>query len=155
MKRAHLSGVPGWLRRTGPFLWITLPSMYLLSQLLQHIVGLPATLVYVHWCEGVRSPRDWIYTHLWTAMWGLGFESGSSGRAVSVHNHWAISPALTATLYGHQCDCFSFAGDDEGGGSGGLWVEDKMEILNSQLVFAEWAVDGVTTCEIQETGAKF
>lgn len=22
------------------------------------------TIFYVQWCEGVRSPRDWIYTHL-------------------------------------------------------------------------------------------
>lgn len=29
---------------------------------------------------------------LWTNTWLLGIEPGSSGRSVSVHDHWAISP---------------------------------------------------------------
>jgi hypothetical protein len=30
---------------------------------------------------------------LWATMWLLGFELRTSGRAVSILNHWAISPA--------------------------------------------------------------
>ena len=42
------------------------------------------TLFYVQWCEGVRSPRDWIYYHLWGAIWVLGIEDPSSGRATEI-----------------------------------------------------------------------
>ena len=39
--------------------------------------------------EGIR-PHQMVVSHL---MWLLGIEFGTSGRAVSALNHWAISPA--------------------------------------------------------------
>jgi hypothetical protein len=38
-------------------------------------------------CEGIRY---WIYRQLWAAMWVLGIEPRSFGRAVSAPNHWTI-----------------------------------------------------------------
>ena len=40
--------------------------------------------LYVQWCEGVRSPRNWIYNHLWAAMCMLGIEVTSSRRASEI-----------------------------------------------------------------------
>jgi hypothetical protein len=42
------------------------------------------------------------YRWLWTTMWLLGIELRTSGRAVSVLNHWAISPACMHLLYDRQ-----------------------------------------------------
>jgi hypothetical protein len=39
--------------------------------------------------EGIRSHYRW----LWATMWLLGIELRTFGRAVSVLNRWAISPA--------------------------------------------------------------
>jgi hypothetical protein len=39
--------------------------------------------------KGVRFRYRW----LWATMWLLGFELRTFGRAVSILNHWAISPA--------------------------------------------------------------
>ena len=58
-------------------------------------------LFYVHWCfltacisvKGYRIPWNWSYRQLWAAMWMLGIEPWSSGRAASALSCWAISPA--------------------------------------------------------------
>jgi uncharacterized membrane protein YecN with MAPEG domain len=44
--------------------------------------------------EGILSHYRW----LWATMWLLGTELRTSGIAVSVLNHWAISPALTKNI---------------------------------------------------------
>ena len=44
-------------------------------------------------CWGCQIPWNWTYRQVWAAMWVLGIEPGFSGRAVSVLNLWAISPA--------------------------------------------------------------
>jgi hypothetical protein len=44
------------------------------------------------------TPEEGIWFHyrcLWASMWSLGIELRTSGRAVSVLNCWAISPAQT------------------------------------------------------------
>ena len=43
--------------------------------------------------HGCQVPWNWNYRELWTAVWVLGIEPRSSGRAVSALNCWAISPA--------------------------------------------------------------
>jgi hypothetical protein len=38
----------------------------------------------MHWCEGVsQMPWNWSYRQVWAAMWMLGMEPKSSGRAAS------------------------------------------------------------------------
>jgi len=44
--------------------------------------------------KGIRSQDRW----LWATMWLLGIELRTSGRADSVLNHWAISPAPAHSL---------------------------------------------------------
>ena len=46
-----------------------------------------------------QVPWNWIFRQLWAAMWVLGIESGSSGRAVSALNRWAISPAPWSCIF--------------------------------------------------------
>jgi hypothetical protein len=41
----------------------------------------------------MADPWNWSYRWLWGAMWLLGIEPRFSGRAASVLNCWAISPA--------------------------------------------------------------
>jgi hypothetical protein len=48
--------------------------------------------------EGIGSHYRW----LWATMWLLGIEVRTSGRAVSVLNHWAISPAHKNVSYHAQ-----------------------------------------------------
>ena len=50
------------------------------------------SLSYVHWCEGVRSPGTGV-TDNCDLYVSLGIELGSSVRAPSALNFWAISPA--------------------------------------------------------------
>jgi hypothetical protein len=52
--------------------------------------------VYILSTEGRRRlqiPQDWSYRKLWAAMWGLGIELGSAGKATGTLNHLPISPA--------------------------------------------------------------
>lgn len=51
-------------------------------------------------CKGQRRPSKSPGTGV--AMWVLGLNSWSSGKVVSTHNHWAISPAMFC------CWCSSF-----------------------------------------------
>ena len=44
----------------------------------------------MHWHQ---ISWNWSYRQVWAAIWVLGLEPGSSGRAASALNHWAISPA--------------------------------------------------------------
>jgi hypothetical protein len=44
------------------------------------------TVVLLWWKEGIRSHHRW----LWATMWLLGMELGTSGRAASALNHWAL-----------------------------------------------------------------
>ena len=54
-----------------------------------HIVfSIQCTLVW-----GCQIPWNWNYRQLWAAMWVLGIEPESFGRAVSALNGWIISPA--------------------------------------------------------------
>ena len=39
--------------------------------------------------EGIKSHYKW----LWVTMWLLGMEACTSGQALGILNHWAISPA--------------------------------------------------------------
>ena len=70
-----------------PFLYIYFPDNLFIFILF-------ALVFCLHVCpsEGVRS---WSYRQLLTAMWVVGIEPGSSGRAVRTLNHRAISPAPT------------------------------------------------------------
>jgi hypothetical protein len=56
--------------------------------------------------EGIRSHYKW----LWATMRLLGIELRTSGKAVSILNHWAISPALDAVSMAYMpslASCFS------------------------------------------------
>jgi hypothetical protein len=48
--------------------------------------------------ESIRSHYRW----LWATMWLLGFELRTSGRAVSVLNHWAISSGPRSKVFLRQ-----------------------------------------------------
>jgi hypothetical protein len=63
--------------------------------------------------EGVRSHYRW----LWATMWLLGIELRTSGRAVSVLNHWAISPA---TFIIFKCVCVRARGTNVSSGACGV-----------------------------------
>lgn len=59
----------------------------------------------LHWCfacmhiyERVWNHMELDYRQLWVPMWVLGLETGSSGRAASAFNYWAISPAPIITF---------------------------------------------------------
>lgn len=52
--------------------------------------------------EGRREqeiPWRYSYRQLWAAMPVIGTKSGSSGKAVSVLNLWALSPAIDSSSY--------------------------------------------------------
>ena len=42
--------------------------------------------------RGLQIPWNWSYGWVWATVWVLKTESGSSARATSALNHWAISP---------------------------------------------------------------
>ena len=48
--------------------------------------------------RGCQKRRSWSYRQFWAAMWVLGIELRSSGRAASALNCWAISPAPNCTF---------------------------------------------------------
>lgn len=54
---------------------------------------------YVHANEGVWRGEQRVVDLVGAARWMLGTEAGSSGGVVSVHEHWAISPAPLHTMY--------------------------------------------------------
>jgi hypothetical protein len=61
-----------------------------------HVCLCTGVCVYLVPSEAQRGhwiPWGWNHRQLWAAMWLLGIELRSSGRAANAVNHWTISPA--------------------------------------------------------------
>jgi len=94
----------------------TQPCISHISQITLVLVWISTVVMKLHeaggrsWCRW-RGAAYWPakevtgshYRWLWAAMWLLGIELRTSGRAASALNHWAISPApLTCFLTEHR-----------------------------------------------------
>ena len=85
--------------------------VYTDSQLSQNIRTTPLhAWVYVFTsCVSCRSPlrsdENWTYRQLWADIWVLRTEPGSSARAVSALNCWAIVPDANFLLYTYDFLC--------------------------------------------------
>jgi hypothetical protein len=78
--------------------WLTFMHMGVSSVCILCTICVPGVRI------GCWIPWNWNYRRVWIAIWVLGIESRSSGRAVGALNLWATSP----DLFQHLDELFCF-----------------------------------------------